>query len=92
MSIRQSYGIFYTILVTIMISSIDFTEFSYTVQQFLWNWWVTDPVSLAKQSRVLAMRAQPDLDFAAPWRLAFNIVLRADFTAWALPSANLVEY
>jgi len=37
MSVCQSYGIFYIILVTIMISSIDFTVFSHDVQQFLWN-------------------------------------------------------
>ena len=39
------------------------------------------------KSRILATQAQPDVGFAAPWRLSFTVVLRADFTAWASPSA-----
>jgi len=31
------------------------------------------------ESRVVATRAQPDVGFAAPWRLAFSAMLRADF-------------
>ena len=33
------------------------------------------------ESRDLAMRDQPGVGFAAPYRLTFSIVLRADFVA-----------
>ena len=33
------------------------------------------------ESRVLATRARPGVGFAAPWRLAFSVVLRVDFVA-----------
>ena len=33
------------------------------------------------ESYILAIRAQPGVDFATPWRLAFSDVLRPGFTA-----------
>ena len=49
------------------------------------------PLALLSKIHILATRAQPDVGFAAPWRLAFSIVLRADFAAWASPSVSLAE-
>ena len=43
------------------------------------------------ERRVLATWAQPGVGFAAPSRLAFNVVLRADFSTWAPPSTSLAE-
>jgi len=67
MSVRESYGIFYIISVTIMISSFGFTEFSHNIQQTLWNWWAVTSLALPRKSHELATRAQPVMGFAAPW-------------------------
>ena len=90
--VKQSYGIFYSIPVAIMISSIDLTELKTTIlsnlHEFdeLWN-----PLASPSKSCDLATRDQPGMGFVAPWRLAFIIVLRADFTTWAPLSASLAE-
>jgi len=49
------------------------------------------PLASPSNSNVLATRAQPGVGFAAPWRLAFSAMLRADFATKASPSASLAE-
>jgi len=50
------------------------------------------PLASPSDSRVLATWAQLGVVFATPWCLGFSVVLRANFAAWAPPSANLTEH
>jgi len=49
------------------------------------------PLAAPSEGRNPATQDQPGVGFAAPRRLAFNVVLRTDFAAWALHSASLAE-
>ena len=75
-----------------MISYIDFTKLRAIILSNLQGFDESrTPLTSPIESRDLATQDQPGKGFAAPWRLAFSVVLRADFPAWASPSANLAE-
>ena len=90
--ILQSYGIFYSIPVAIMISSIDFIELRATTLSSLHGFdEPRTPLASPNESRDLTTQDQLGMGFASPLRLAFSVMLRADFDAWAPPSASLAE-
>ena len=68
MTIFKTYPVYYKF-------SIIF--FGATTPNYLYGFGATESISLAK----LSTRAQPGVGFAAPWRLAFSAVLRADIAA-----------
>ena len=79
-SVGQSYCIFYSIPVVIMISSTDFTELKATILSSFHGFNESQtPLAYSIGSRVLAMRAQSGGGLAAPWCLTFRDVLRASF-------------